>query len=163
MKFCLYTGAPQGFSRTPDTIEKKPGPVVGLTATSMTTSLPSSDTKSLQAEGAYSHNHHSLAAGDNVRVELEVEIFKMMQDGHGEWDQQLLDVSVCIYIYVCKYSTARMQGITCTRLHVEAHAFVGVNECVHRPVKPRSRSLLTHNSITLSLYFIHWASLSTLA
>ena len=38
-------------------------------------------------------DHHTLSPGDNVRVELEVEIFKMMQEGHGNWDDQLLDVS----------------------------------------------------------------------
>ena len=37
-----------------------------------------------------SADHHTLSPGDNVRVELDVEIFKMMQEGHGEWDDELL-------------------------------------------------------------------------
>ena len=93
----MYLGAPQGFSRTADILEKLPEPVDGLAATPMTTIVPSSDTKSLQAGIVYSNSHHSLAPGDNVRVELDIEIFKLMQEGHGELDQQLLDVSVCIY------------------------------------------------------------------
>ena len=36
--------------------------------------------------------HHTLVPGDNVRVELGVEIFKMMQDGHGDCDDYLLSV-----------------------------------------------------------------------
>lgn len=51
-------------------------------------------TPSLQTQVLSSSQHHAFAAGDNVRVELEVEIFKMMQEGHGEWDDQLLEVSI---------------------------------------------------------------------
>lgn len=38
-------------------------------------------------------NLSAFALGDNVRVELDVEIFKMMQEGHGDYDDQLLEVS----------------------------------------------------------------------
>ena len=37
-----------------------------------------------------------FALGDNVRVELDVEIFKMMQEGHGDYDDQLLEVSILV-------------------------------------------------------------------
>ena len=33
-----------------------------------------------------------FAAGDRVRVQLEVDIFKMMQDGHGGWDDDMCEV-----------------------------------------------------------------------
>ena len=35
---------------------------------------------------------HALVPGDNVRVELDVEVFKIMQEGHGDWDDDLLTV-----------------------------------------------------------------------
>ena len=41
---------------------------------------------------------HNYSPGDKVRVELDEEIFKMMQEGHGGWDEQLLEVSTCIHV-----------------------------------------------------------------
>ena len=38
-----------------------------------------------------SHNH-TITPGDNVRVELSAEIFKIMQEGHGDWDDYLIAV-----------------------------------------------------------------------
>ena len=34
----------------------------------------------------------SLVPGDRVRVQLEVEIVKMMQEGHGGWNDQMKEV-----------------------------------------------------------------------
>ena len=31
-------------------------------------------------------------SGDRVKVQLEVEIFKMMQEGHGGWNDQMTEV-----------------------------------------------------------------------
>ena len=41
--------------------------------------------------------HHGLVPGDNVRVGLDVDIFKVMQEGHGDWDDSLLNVSLIGY------------------------------------------------------------------
>lgn len=59
-----------------------PGSVPGLPTTG---AHPESDMNFLT-----SADHHTLSPGDNVRVELDVEVFKMMQEGHGEWDDELL-------------------------------------------------------------------------
>jgi hypothetical protein len=32
---------------------------------------------------------HDFQAGDRVKVQLELEIFKMMQEGHGGWNDQV--------------------------------------------------------------------------
>lgn len=34
-----------------------------------------------------------FVSGDRVRVQLEVEIFKMLQEGHGGWNDQMAEVS----------------------------------------------------------------------
>ena len=34
-----------------------------------------------------------LASGDNVRVQLDIEVFKAMQEGHGGWNDQMAEVS----------------------------------------------------------------------
>ena len=41
--------------------------------------------------------HHGLVPGDNVRVGLDVDVFKIMQEGHGDWDDSLLNVSLIDY------------------------------------------------------------------
>ena len=35
-----------------------------------------------------------FVSGDRVRVQLEVEIFKMMQEGHGGWSDDMCEVVV---------------------------------------------------------------------
>jgi len=37
-----------------------------------------------------------LASGDNVRIQLDVDVFKAMQDGHGGWNESMADVSVLL-------------------------------------------------------------------
>ena len=37
-----------------------------------------------------------LASGDQVKVQLDVEVFKMMQQGHGGWNEQMAKVSLCL-------------------------------------------------------------------
>ena len=32
--------------------------------------------------------------GERIKIELEEDIFKMLQEGHGGWDEELLKVSV---------------------------------------------------------------------
>ena len=34
-----------------------------------------------------------FAAGDVVRVDLDTEVVKLMQDGHGGWNEAMADVS----------------------------------------------------------------------
>ena len=68
-----------------------------VASTSAVASAPG--TPSLQAQTLPSRGPHTFIAGDNVRVELEVEIFKMMQEGHGDWDDQLLEVCKIISTY----------------------------------------------------------------
>lgn len=36
---------------------------------------------------------HKFAEGDHVRVQVEVDVFKMMQEGHGGWNDQMASVS----------------------------------------------------------------------
>ena len=71
----IYLGAPHG-SSTQD-----------IPVTVPHTVLPISETSS---------EHHALVPGDNVRVELDVEVFKIMQEGHGDLDDHLLSVSFLI-------------------------------------------------------------------
>ena len=33
-----------------------------------------------------------LASGDNVRVQLDIDVFKAMQDGHGGWNDSMSQV-----------------------------------------------------------------------
>ena len=33
-----------------------------------------------------------FSSGDRVRVQLDEEIFKMMQEGHGGWNDQMVEV-----------------------------------------------------------------------
>ena len=35
-----------------------------------------------------------VAPGDRVRVQLELEVFKLLQDGHGGWNDQMKEVGV---------------------------------------------------------------------
>ena len=82
-------GAPQ----TPS--EKNPGSALHSSRTfsqpTVTDTPPASDIKSTQTT---SDEQPTFSPGNNVRVELDVEVFKMMQEGHGDVDQHLLDVSL---------------------------------------------------------------------
>lgn len=37
-----------------------------------------------------------LAAGDTVKVELEIAILRMMQEDHGGWNDNMSSVSQCV-------------------------------------------------------------------
>ena len=39
-----------------------------------------------------------LVSGDNVRIQLDVDVFKAMQDGHGGWNDSMADVSALLRI-----------------------------------------------------------------
>lgn len=42
-----------------------------------------------------------LVSGDNVRVQLDIDVFKAMQDGHGGWNESMAEVSLwCALIEV---------------------------------------------------------------
>ena len=41
-----------------------------------------------------------IHSGDLVRVQLDVELFKAMQEGHGGWNDQLVEVCVCVCVCV---------------------------------------------------------------
>ena len=47
---------------------------------------------SVTSDGAGSGPSH-FAVGDQVRVQLEEEIVKMMQEGHGGWQDDMVEVS----------------------------------------------------------------------
>lgn len=36
---------------------------------------------------------HQFKVGDKVRVDLETDILRMMQEGHGGWNPRMADVS----------------------------------------------------------------------
>lgn len=40
-------------------------------------------------------------AGDRVKVQLEVEVFRAMQEGHGGWNDQMAEVRDWLNIYHC--------------------------------------------------------------
>lgn len=63
---------------------------MSVTSSSSTSNPPASASEVPAC--ANSTGQYVFALGDNVRVELDVEIFKMMQEGHGEYDDQLLEV-----------------------------------------------------------------------
>ena len=35
-----------------------------------------------------------LAAGDHVKVELDPDVWKRMQEGHGEWNDRMAEVTI---------------------------------------------------------------------
>ena len=37
---------------------------------------------------------HQFKVGDKVRVDLEVDILKMMQEGHGGWNPRMAEVGI---------------------------------------------------------------------
>ena len=39
-----------------------------------------------------------FSSGDRVRVQLEMEVFKMMQEGHGGWNDQMTEVNELIFV-----------------------------------------------------------------
>ena len=41
-----------------------------------------------------STTHHQFKVGDKVRVDLDVEILKAMQEGHGGWNPRMADVRI---------------------------------------------------------------------
>ena len=89
------TGAPYDLSQTPET-DPEPEPNVASVSppvipTPAADSSPAAELPS-SAPMTPSTKEHAFAPGDNIRVELDVEIFKMMQEGHGGWDDQLLEV-----------------------------------------------------------------------
>ncbi len=40
--------------------------------------------------------HSHFKVGDKVRVDLDVEILKAMQEGHGGWNSRMVEVSVTL-------------------------------------------------------------------
>ena len=43
---------------------------------------------------------HEFQSGDRVKVQLDLEIFKMMQEGHGGWNDQMAEVRI-LRVHVC--------------------------------------------------------------
>ena len=41
-----------------------------------------------------------IKAGDRVKVQLEADVFRMMQDGHGGWNDQMAEVRTTV-CHVC--------------------------------------------------------------
>ena len=50
----------------------------------------------VKGEGGVASGHQYLAAGDTVKVELDVEILKLMQEQHGGWNDTMSTVSACM-------------------------------------------------------------------
>ena len=42
-------------------------------------------------------NPQEFSTGDYVKVELELGVFRLMQDGHGGWSEHMATVSVWLY------------------------------------------------------------------
>ena len=49
----------------------------------------------VKGEGGVASGHQHLAAGDTVKVELDVEVLKLMQEQHGGWNDTMSSVSAC--------------------------------------------------------------------
>lgn len=56
-----------------------------VTATPAPTTSANSNTNS--------HNNHFFSVGDKVKVDVSLEVFKQMQEGHGGWNFKMADVS----------------------------------------------------------------------
>ncbi len=41
-----------------------------------------------------------LVSGDSVRIQLEVEVFKSLQDGHGGWNDVMVNVSNIVILVI---------------------------------------------------------------
>ena len=39
-------------------------------------------------------SNNSFSVGDKVKINVNVEVFKQMQEGHGGWNQKMADVSI---------------------------------------------------------------------
>ena len=50
-----------------------------------------------QATPAPPQGQSLLASGDNVRVQLDVDVFRAMQEGHGGWNESMGEVSFVAY------------------------------------------------------------------
>ena len=42
-----------------------------------------------------------IVAGDTVRVDLDLEMVKLLQEGHGGWDDAMAEVCTYTYILLC--------------------------------------------------------------
>lgn len=40
---------------------------------------------------------YAFKVGDKVRVDLDVDTLKMMQEGHGGWNPKMADVSILLF------------------------------------------------------------------
>ncbi len=86
-------------------------------------------------------NPEHISAGDLVRVELEPDVFKAVQEGHGGWNELMLEVCVCVCERERVCVSARVCVCVCVCMHV--HAYMHVGREGGRPM------LCTENSPTL--------------
>ena len=49
-----------------------------------------------QATPAPPQGQSLLASGDNVRVQLDLDVFRAMQEGHGGWNESMGEVSFVV-------------------------------------------------------------------
>ena len=54
---------------------------------------PATDTASVSKNETSPVEHQTFLPGERIKIELEEDIFKMLQEGHGGWDEELLKVS----------------------------------------------------------------------
>ena len=53
----------------------------------------------------------NLVPGDRVRVELELEIVRMMQEGHGGWNDQMKEVRITITVITRSYTYCATKAV----------------------------------------------------
>ena len=52
---------------------------------------------------------YSFKVGDRVRVDLDVDILKTMQEGHGGWNPKMADVCIVeLVLYVTRYEVNKI-------------------------------------------------------
>lgn len=56
---------------------------------------PSSNTQETPPSTQEDKNKVVIASGDLVRVQIDLELFKALQEGHGGWNDGMVDVSEC--------------------------------------------------------------------
>jgi len=52
--------------------------------------------------------------GDRVRVDLDVDVLKTMQDGHGGWHPKMADVRMHAVIFLCFYVVTTVISFQCS-------------------------------------------------
>ena len=57
-----------------------------------------SNTAVTPAAGGGGGESGEIKSGDQVRVQLDVEVFKALQEGHGGWNDDMIQVRLYLYL-----------------------------------------------------------------